>query len=41
MNLDNLIEIAAKARASDFIQQIEKGEITYEAVIAELRGRTP
>jgi hypothetical protein len=39
MNFNELIEFAAKAKAFELIQLIETGEKTYEAAIAELRGK--
>ena len=38
MNLDDIITAAAEARAAELIAQIEKGELTYKAVMDDLRG---
>jgi len=36
MNIDDIIQLAAEAKAAELIQQIESGELTYDAVIAGL-----
>ena len=38
MNIDDVILLAATARANELIKQIESGERSYEAVMAELSG---
>jgi len=38
MNLDEVIQLAAEAKAAELIKQIEAGDITYEQAILDLRG---
>lgn len=38
MNLDDIIDLAAKQRAQELIEQIEADELTYEQAIAGLQG---
>lgn len=37
MDIDRIINLAAKARAQELIAQIEAGELSYEQAIADLR----
>ena len=38
MSLNDIVQLAAEARAAELITHIEKGELSYEAVMAELKG---
>ena len=37
MTTDDIVNLAAKARAQELIEQIEAGELTYDEAIASLR----
>ena len=37
MTIDKIIDLAAKARAQELIEQIEADELTYDEAIASLR----
>ena len=41
MNIDEVIQLAAEAKAKELITQIETGELSYDAVMADLRGGKP
>ena len=38
MNIDDVIQLAAEAKAEELITQIKKGELSYDAVMAKLTG---
>lgn len=40
MNLDEVIQLAAELRAAELISLIESGATTYEAVMADLGGKS-
>lgn len=37
MTIDDIVNLAAKARAQELIKQIESGELTYDEAVASLR----
>jgi len=37
MNIDEIIDLAAKQRAFELYEQIQSGELTYEQAIASLK----
>lgn len=38
MSLDDIIQLAAESKAAPLITRIEAGELSYDAVMAELTG---